>query len=82
MTSIFELSCVSDIHFPQVYYIVTQDNKKYARLYKKDGLWCVWYYTEKYGILRKNLDAAFLSIERQYNKNKREIPAEPSRKSN
>lgn len=83
MQSLFELKCVSDVFLPDVYYIVIESSgKEYARLRKESDYWQVWYYTEKYGILRKSLELAFLSIERQYIRSKIEIPAEHTKKSN
>lgn len=74
MISIFELQAVSDLYLPEVFYVI-HENAKVARISKHPYGWKVWYYTDKYGILRNKLSDALEAAERHYYKRKNEISA-------
>lgn len=81
MNSLFELQAVSDLYLDNVFYVTNYKNK-IARISKCDYGWKVWYYSDKYGILRKALSDALDAIERHYKKRKDALFARTTRKSN
>ena len=68
------VSVKPDLHLKDVYYVEDFCGDKIARINKTcDSWWKVWYYREKYTVLRQSIKYALEEVERRYNRRSREI---------